>query len=87
MDWELLDQLTPKIQALTRALEAEVEKRPVPDPDDSREPRWEKRKPIYETKWRSSRSACGRVLKSCLTSPTLLEMAIYRQLTVVRDSL
>jgi hypothetical protein len=32
-----------------------------------------KRKPIYETKWRSSLSACGRVLKSCLTPPTLLE--------------
>src|SRR5215472_12428476 len=27
---DLLDQLTPKIQQLTQALEAEVEKRPVP---------------------------------------------------------
>src|SRR5215472_1504695 len=31
-------------------------------------------------KWRSSLSVCSRVLRSCLTPPTLLEMAIFQQL-------
>ena len=38
------------------------------------EPRLERAKPIYETKWRSSMSACRSVLENCLTVPTLLEM-------------
>ncbi len=38
-----------------------------------------KRKPSTRAKWRSSKSACRRALKKCLTPPTLLEMAIFRQ--------
>src|SRR5689334_18383730 len=43
------------------------------------EPRLEKRKPSTRAKWRSSPSARIRVLKECLTPPTLLEMRIYHQ--------
>ena len=38
-----------------------------------------KRNPSTRAKWRSSPSACKGVLDKCLTPPTLLEMAIYRQ--------
>ena len=44
------------------------------------EPRLETRKPSTRAKWRSFRSACGRVLENCLTLPTLLEKGIYQQL-------
>src|ERR1017187_2979853 len=39
-----------------------------------------KAKASTRAKWRSSSSACRRVLEKCLTPPTLLEMAIFRQL-------
>src|ERR1035438_10509857 len=38
-----------------------------------------KAKASTRAKWRSSSSACRRVLEKCLTPPTLLEMAIYHQ--------
>ena len=43
------------------------------------EPRLETRKPSTRAKWRSSSSACCSALENCLTLPTLLEMAIFRQ--------
>src|SRR5215471_798707 len=39
------------------------------------------RKPSTRAKWRSSRSAWSCVLEKCLTPPTLLEIAMLRQLT------
>jgi hypothetical protein len=42
-----------------------------------------KRKPSTRTKWRSCPSARRRVLRSYLTPPTLLEIAIFHQLTIV----
>src|SRR5690348_7065390 len=47
----------------------------VPDPNDSKRAQVGSAKPIYETKWRCSTSACRSVLENCLTPPTLLEMA------------
>jgi hypothetical protein len=46
------------------------------------EPRLETRKPTTRAKWRSSMSAYGSVLKTCLTPPTLLEIGILRQCQV-----
>jgi len=46
------------------------------------EPRVGKRKASTRAKWRSSPSARSRVLEKCLTPPTLLEMAIFRQLRI-----
>ena len=45
------------------------------------EPRLEMRKPPTRAKWRSSTSACKSALEKGLTPPTLLEMAIFRQLS------
>src|ERR1035438_351601 len=39
-----------------------------------------KAKASTRAKWRSSSSACRRVLEKCLTPPTLLEMGIFQQL-------
>src|ERR1039458_7257550 len=39
-----------------------------------------KAKASTRAKWRSSSSACRRVLEKCLTPPTLLEMAMFQQL-------
>jgi hypothetical protein len=44
------------------------------------EPGLEQRKPTNRAKWRSSPSAYRSVLENVLTPPTLLEMAIFRQL-------
>src|ERR1019366_9978621 len=41
-----------------------------------------KAKASTRAKWRSSSSACRRVLEKCLTPPTLLEMGMLQQLTV-----
>src|ERR1035441_4060841 len=41
-----------------------------------------KAKASTRAKWRSSSSACRRVLEKCLTPPTLLEMGILQQLTI-----
>src|ERR1039457_2181143 len=38
-----------------------------------------KAKASTRAKWRSSSSACRRVLEKCLTPPTLLEMAMFQQ--------
>src|ERR1035437_7972457 len=38
-----------------------------------------KAKASTRAKWRSSSSACRRVLEKCLTPPTLLETGIFRQ--------
>src|ERR1035441_5812198 len=38
-----------------------------------------KAKASTRAKWRSSSSACRRVLEKCLTPPTLLEMGMLRQ--------
>ena len=45
------------------------------------EPRLESANQSTRAKWRFSLSACGRVRRSCLTLPTLLEMAMLRQST------
>jgi len=59
----------------------------VPDPDDSSEPKAWKAQLSTKAKRRSLTSACESVPRSCLTPPTLLEIAIYRQLTWKRPSL
>src|ERR1035438_6862024 len=49
-----------------------------------------KAKASTRAKWRSSSSACRRVLEKCLTPPTLLEMGMLQQLppdTVYRSGL
>jgi hypothetical protein len=38
-----------------------------------------KAKASTRAKWRSSPSACRRVLEKCLTPPTLLEMGMFHQ--------
>jgi len=42
------------------------------------EPRLERANYLREQKWRSFQSARRRVLKECLTPPTLLEMAMFQ---------
>src|ERR1035438_1417900 len=45
-----------------------------------------KAKASTRAKWRSSSSACRRVLEKCLTPPTLLEMGIFQQLCAAINS-
>src|ERR1035441_7741031 len=44
-----------------------------------------KAKASTRAKWRSSPSACRRVLEKCLTPPTLLEMGMFRQQSGARQ--
>jgi len=66
---------------ITVVIEEMVGSDRVPDRNDYERALVGKRNPSTRAKWRSSSSAGCRVLEKSLTLPTLLEMAIYQQLT------